>query len=85
MTQSLREAIQEHVQRYVAGDLTASEFEAWFWPATINVEQANDTRAEAMTYEIMLRLAEYSKGHWTEAELKELLRPIGARTPIVTP
>lgn len=85
MHHPLSNAMQKHVQRYVAGDLTVSEFEAWFWPATIKVEQASDVRAEAMTYDIMLRLAEYSKGHGTEAELKDLLCPIGARTPIVTP
>jgi hypothetical protein len=60
------------------------QLDAWFWPATWDIERSNDVAAEELTWEIMLRLAEYSKGHRTEAELKDLLRPIATPSPIAS-
>ncbi len=44
--------------------------------ATWDVEKTGDQATIDLTYEIVLRLAEYSNGDCTEAELKELLRPL---------
>ena len=40
------------------------------------VEEHGSQVAEDLTYDIELRLAEFSGGGWTEEELKDLLRPL---------
>jgi len=81
MASPLERAIRDHVAQYLAGHLSVRELDAWLWPATSNIEDVDDPVARDLTYEIILRLAEYSKGHRTEAELRELLRPIATPAP----
>ena len=86
MQSPLERAIRDHLDRFVAGDLALRDFNAWFVSATLNIEQANDPGAENLTWEIFLRLAEYSNGHRTLDETKELLRAFAetsANTPAV--
>ncbi len=68
----------------MAGELSLQEFDAWFVPATWRVEQLDDPRAEELTWEIYLRLAEYSNGHRALAETKDLLRSRAAATAEAT-
>ncbi len=76
MQASLDRAVREHLARYLRGETSLRDFDAWFVPATWEVSQERDPVAHDLTNEIYLRLAEYSNGHWTEAELKDLLRPL---------
>ena len=81
MASALERDIREHVAEYLAGRLSVRELDAWLWPATSDIESIDDPAARDLTYEIILRLAEYSKGHRTEAELKEVLRPVAEPAP----
>ena len=78
MRSDLEVAIREHLDRFLAGELSLQEFDAWFVPATWRVEQMNDPGAEELTWEIFLRLAEHSNGHRSLAETKDLLRSFAA-------
>ncbi len=76
MSPSLASEIRDHLARYVEGELSLSALDEWFVPATWDVDRTADRVAIDLTYEIVLRLAEYSNGDCTEQELKALLRPL---------
>ena len=62
---------------YLAGKSSLREFEEWFVPHALSVVEEHGSQvAEDLTYDIELRLAEFSSGGWTEDELKDLLRPL---------
>lgn len=75
--------IRDHVAQYLTGGLSVRELDAWLWPATSDIEHLDDPVARDLTYEIILRLAEYSRGHRTEADLKDVLRPIAEPASII--
>lgn len=62
----------------MSGDETLEEFGNWFVPATWDVGRTENQSTSDLTYEIILRMAEYSNGDCTEAQLKDLLRPLVA-------
>ena len=68
--------IRSQLHRYLDGETSLSAFNQWFVPATLDVERTGDPMGEALTWEIDLRLAEYSNGDCTEDELKRLFRPL---------
>ena len=74
MSSELATQIRGRLSRYLSGQGSLEEFDTWFTPATWDVERQGDQEAEVLADEIMLRLAEFSRGHWTEAELKARLR-----------
>jgi hypothetical protein len=76
MAASLDARIREHLADYVSGKTSLWEFDDWFIPATWDVDKSGDQPLIDLTYEIILRLAEYSNGDCSEAELKDLLRPV---------
>jgi len=76
MLSSLEIEIRERLGRYLSGETSLREFDTWFVPATWDVECQTDPRAYDTTNEIYLRLAEYSNGDWSEAELRQLLREL---------
>lgn len=76
MESSAATAIREHLVAFIDGQITIGDFDAWFVPATWDIEEADDPRAYELTNEIFLVLAEYGRGHRTEAELKSILRPL---------
>ncbi len=82
MATDLERQIRDHVSRYLAGDISMVDLDRWLWPATSDIEEIDDPVARDLTYEIILRFAEFDRGHRTEAEVKELLRPIAE--PAVT-
>jgi len=82
MSYPLVTEIREHLARYLAGETTLDAFGNWFVPATWNVDRTEDRETIDLTYEIILRLAEYSNGDCSEAQLKDLLRPL-VEVPIV--
>jgi len=55
--------------QYLDGEIDLRAFKKWYVPNAWDME-------EEMVHSISLRLAEYSIGHWTEAELKRHLADI---------
>lgn len=76
MAASLNALIRDHLGDYVAGKTSLREFDEWFIPETWDVDRSGDQPLIDLTYEIILRLAEYSNGDCSETELKRLLRPL---------
>jgi hypothetical protein len=76
MTTSLEQTILRHLAAYVAGTTSLDEFEDWLIGVTWNIEQANDPAATDLAYDIELFLAEQSTENFSEAELREMLRPL---------
>ena len=75
MKKPLALVIRKQLSKYLTGGTTLESFEEWFVPNALTaVEESGDPEAEALTYGIELRLAEFSDGGWTEDELRGLLR-----------
>jgi len=75
MNPSFELDIRDWLARYLAGEVSLSEFRQWFVPATWDIELGDDPAAARLSYDLELRFAEFSNGHWTEEQLKSLLRP----------
>ena len=80
----LAQEVRERLGQYLAGEIPLRTFEDWFVPITWQPEVDTDPAVMDLLSEIELCLAEYSNRHWTEAELREHLRPLFDRTAIVT-
>lgn len=76
MRSPLEQAILDHLNRYLTGQWSLQDFDEWFVPATWDIDRSNDQAAIDLTYETILRFAEYDRRHRTEAELKDILRPL---------
>jgi hypothetical protein len=68
--------LKNRVSDYIAGEISLEEFEDWFVPTYWNVLTGKEEELSQMVYDIELRLAEYSRGNWTEHELKEHLNSL---------
>lgn len=77
MNEELREAVVSWIKRYLAGEATASQFEAWFLPASWNVTQWGDETTQALVGTLGLWFSEYDRGHRTDEELQQLLGGLG--------
>ena len=82
MPSSVASTIRHQLARYLRGEITLRDFDAWFVPATWGVTQDDDPAAYDLTNEIYLRLAEYSAGHRTEQEVQEMLRSLTTPAPV---
>ena len=69
-------AIREHLADYLRGDSSLDEFQAWFIPATWDLDVTGAEAAQKLTHGIKLRLAEYTNGDLDEQELRRLLVPL---------
>ena len=67
--------IRRRLSEYIAGDMTLKKFAAWFAPVVWGIGSA-PAGSQDLAYELELRLAEYSNGDWTEAELRRLFRSV---------
>jgi hypothetical protein len=76
MTGAIDLEIRDWLARYLNGDLSLHQFEDWFVPVAWNIEQTKNPKANELAGEVELRLAEFSNGHWTEAELRSRLEPL---------
>lgn len=76
---------QDHLARYLSWEISLEEFRSWFDVATWDTFDTASPLAQQIAGQIDLWLAEFSSGHWTEAELREKLRPlarvVGPPTP----
>jgi hypothetical protein len=68
--------IRGWLARYLNGDISLHDFEEWFVPLAWSIEQTQNANANELAGEIELRLAEFSNGDWTEAELRTKLEPL---------
>ena len=75
MNISLDMEIREKLASYFEGRISLEDFEDWFVSASWNVVQSKNRQLIDMVYDIELLLAEFTDGCWTQAELKQLLRP----------
>lgn len=76
MPSLLGQTIRQRLARFLRGESSLFDFNAWFVPATWNVAYDDDPAAYDLTNELYLRIAEYANGHRTEAELTDRLRPL---------
>lgn len=75
--------IRSQLSRFLAGHISFTDFEDWFVPVAMDVEQSGNSAAISLAHLIELRLAEFSDGYWTEQELKHDLGPQGNLTEIL--
>ena len=75
MNQPLVLELASELQRYLASHISLSEFRDWFDSATWDIDEESILLRQ-ITREIELRLAEYSNGHWTEGELRDMFTPL---------
>jgi hypothetical protein len=68
--------IREQLHRYLSREISLSDFKRWFVPATWNIDRDEDLCTRELAADIDLRLAEFSQGHWTEEELRDLFTSI---------
>jgi hypothetical protein len=70
----LTQQIRELIESYVAGTVRASDFAERFASLYFAVrQQSEDASAAALCSALVGPIAEYSRGHRTEASLRELL------------
>ena len=73
--------IRQQLARYLAKRITLDDFEDWFVAESWNVHRDENTAATDLVFELELRLAEFSNGHWTEDDLRGILQllvePVG--------
>lgn len=74
MQASLDFEIRDCLARYLAGEISLERFQEWFVPMAWDADQSGSWSAEELANEVELRLAEFSNGDRTEAELRELFR-----------
>ena len=79
MHRSLTDEIRHHLARYLDGEISLDQFRDWFVPVLWTVEDANDTVAERLAYEIEALHAEYAQEHWSREEFHNLLRNVVER------
>ncbi len=73
MSDTLDFNIRQQLADYLAGNIALGQFEDWFFAETWNIDEADDQALANLVYDIKLRLAEFSHGDWTEAELRSML------------
>jgi hypothetical protein len=83
MADSLSKKIEAQLQRYLQGEDSLDEFEAWLVPETWDISPQSDRSAHDLATVITLRIAEFTNGDWTEEELREALTQL--RRPDLSP
>jgi hypothetical protein len=77
--------IREHLAKYLANEVSLSEFEDWLVVHSWNVHQMDNPEAKGLVHSIELRLSEFSSGHLSESALQRELAPLAKpiRTSVV--
>lgn len=76
MQHNLTEAqIRKRLIAYLTGKTSLQAFQEWFVPATWHIETGAPARLQELVYGVKLRLAEYTSGHWSKADLRIKLLP----------
>jgi len=71
MPNSLYWEIVGHLRAHLLGIESLDAFEDWFVARSWNIHQSGDQPSIDLVSEIELHLAEFSSGHWSEAELEK--------------
>jgi hypothetical protein len=75
MPSTLDQEIRAQLARLLHGEIDLETFEEWLTPATWDVGRSSNAAAQALASELLLKLAEFTNGDWTEEELRELWQP----------
>jgi len=68
--------IRLHLNAWINGKISLSEFEDWFVPETWDVHKSGDKKAEDLVDEIELNLSEYSGGYLSKEQLLEAMKSL---------
>jgi len=71
-----KKIITKNLSTYVTRKMTLKSFRDWFIPESWDVEEWADLDLQKLVYDIKLRLAEYTSGHWSEDDLREKLNSL---------
>jgi hypothetical protein len=74
MVTNLHEEILDWAVRYLSGEVTLDEFEAWLVPATWDVESSGDKATQELAHDILSMMVELSSDDLTQAEFDSKLR-----------
>jgi hypothetical protein len=75
--------VQRYLSAYLNRKISLSQFRDWFDVETWDLDLQPETALGQTVGEIELRLAEFTNGHRTEDELRDLLQPLAHREPAV--
>ncbi len=84
MNTSLRQEIFDQLALYVGGERSFDAFQDWLIDALWRVDETGDVDAASLANRVENRIAEYTSGYCSEAELKQALRPLLAPDAVVT-
>lgn len=76
------EFVRKKLAAYLSGRISLRKFNDWFAPVTWNIEAWAPVGLKKLVHEITLRLAEYSYGHWSKADLNDKLLPLATSVEI---
>jgi hypothetical protein len=82
MEPSLLSDIRDHLRRYLSHEISLDEFRKWFDVETWDIIDKCPTVTQQLAGEIELRIAEFTNGHRTEEELRNLLQALLQREPV---
>ena len=77
--------VRDRLAAYVADKISLGEFLDWFLPTTWNVHQPDDLSLMDLIGEIELYWAEYTNGHRSDQELRDMFKPLGGRFAMCSP
>jgi len=76
MNQTTVYELQAHLSQYVNNAVTLEQFRDWFDVETWGLAAEPDSLVRQIAGETELRMAEFTNGHLTEDELRNLLRSL---------
>jgi hypothetical protein len=76
MTSRVDFEIRKQLIRYLSGQISLNTFQEIFIPIIWDIDKKENKNVKKLSNRIILRLAEYSNGDWSEQELKDLFRPM---------
>src|SRR5206468_9973742 len=82
---SLENQIREWILRYLAGEVTVDELQAWLVPNTFDVDERNDPATADLAFSAQLLLAERAHDHLTKPALDVHLRRLAEMASLGAP
>lgn len=70
----LKQSIRNKCADFMASRIDLESFHEWLAPIVWDIEDRNDPDAQELVYSIELAIAEFSAGHRSENELREVMR-----------
>jgi len=75
MASETQEEIQEHLSRYLKGEMTLHEFEDWFAPVLWDLADSDDEAAREIAGSVHVLISELSNGTLELPAFRERLTP----------